>query len=119
MSGPGTDIRRVDCYALSRAVDAPVVTAFGTYHDRPVVLVRIEDRDGAFGRGEVWRNFPNFGAEHRARLLETLVAPRTVNRSFESPESAFVALTAESRVQTLRSDEPGAVAQCMAGIDIA
>ena len=119
MSGPGTDIRRVDCYALSRAVDAPVVTAFGTYHDRPVVLLRVEDRDGAFGRAEVRRNFPNLGAEHRARLLETLVAHRTVDRSFESPESAFAALAAESRVRTLRSGEPGAVAQCVAGIDIA
>ena len=88
------DIRRVECYVFRAPVDVPVVAAFGTFHDRPVVLVRLEDRDGAFGWGEVWCNFPNSGAEHRARWLETLLAPRIIDRSFGSPEDAFDALTA-------------------------
>ena len=113
------DIRRVDCYVFRAPIDVPVVAAFGAFRDRSVVLVRVEDRDGAFGWGEVWCNFPNFGAEHRVRWLETLLAPRIIDRSFESPESAFVALTAESHVWALQSGEPGAVAQCVAGIDIA
>ena len=113
------DVRRVDCYVFRAPIDTPVVAAFGVSRNRPVVLVRVEDRDGAFGWGEVWCNFPNFGAEHRARWLETFLAPRIIDRSFESPESAFAALTAESHVWALQSGEPGAVAQCVAGIDIA
>ena len=115
----GMDIRRVDCYAFRAPVDVPVVSAFGTFRDRPVVLVRVEDREGAFGWGEVWCNFPYFGAEHRVRWLETLLAPRLIGRSFADPEGAFAALTAESHVWAIQSGEPGAVAQCVAGIDIA
>ena len=113
------NIRRVECYVFRAPVDVPVVAAFGTFHDRPVVLVRLEDRDGAFGWGEVWCNFPNSGAEHRARWLETLLAPRIINRSFGSPEDAFDALTAETHVWTLQSGEPGTISQCLGGLDIA
>ena len=42
--------------------------AFGTFRDRPVVLVRIVDTDGVEGWGEAWCNWPAVGAEHRARL---------------------------------------------------
>ena len=51
----------------------------------PAVLVRVEDGEGAFGWGEAWCNFPACGAEHRARLVETVLAPLVVGRAFASP----------------------------------
>ena len=100
-------------------IDTPVVTSFGVMRERPMLLVRIEDADGAVGWGEIWCNFPAVGAEHRARLVETLFAPLLENQIFDSPVEAFERLTAKTAVLALQSGEPGPLAQAIAGIDIA
>ena len=100
-------------------VRVPVRTSFGVMHDRPAVLVRVEDDEGAHGWGEAWCNFPSCGAEHRARLIETLLAPLVVGRSFASPRAAFDELSARTAVLAIQSGEPGPIAQAIAGIDTA
>ena len=47
-------------------------SAMGDIRDRPGLFVRAEDTEGVVGWGEVWCNFPACGAEHRARLVETM-----------------------------------------------
>ncbi|WP_240633226.1 mandelate racemase/muconate lactonizing enzyme family protein [Achromobacter xylosoxidans] len=88
-------------------------------HDRPALLVRVEDADGAVGWGEVWCNFPGCGAEHRARLLETVVAPLVVGQSYASAQAAFAHMSARTAVLAIQSGEPGPIAQVIAGIDLA
>src|SRR5688572_7977219 len=88
-------------------------------HERPAVLVRVEDADGAHGWGEAWCNFPSCGAEHRARLIETVLAPLLLERAFASAEAAFDELTRKTAVLALQSGEPGPMAQAIAGVDIA
>ena len=44
-------------------IDEPVQTSFGVMHDRPAVVVRLEDSEGLTAWGEVWCNFPSVGAE--------------------------------------------------------
>ena len=100
-------------------VRVPVRTSFGVMHDRPAVLVRIEDDEGACGWGEAWCNFPACGAEHRANLIETLLAPLVVGRSFVSPCAAFADLSTRTAVLAIQSGEPGPIAQAIAGVDIA
>jgi D-galactarolactone cycloisomerase len=100
-------------------IERPVVTSFGTMHERPMVLVRVEDDEGAVGWGEVWCNFPGCGAEHRARLVETVLAPLLRGRTIDEPPSVFEALTRATRILALQSGEPGPIAQAIAGIDIA
>jgi len=119
--GPGTPlaIARIETFVFRYPLASPVVTSFGIMRDRPAVLVRVEDRDGAFGWGEVWCNFPSCGAEHRARLVESEIAPRLLAQSFDGPAAASRALEAELRVLTLQTGEWGSFAQCLAGIDIA
>ena len=112
-------IARVEVHVLRWPVAVPVRTSFGVMHDRPAVLVRIEDADGAFGWGESWCNFPSCGAEHRARLIETVLAPLVVGRAFESPEAAFLELSRKTAVLAIQSGEPGPMAQAIAGVDIA
>ena len=68
-------LARVEAHVLRWPVKVPVRTSFGTMHDRPAVLVRVEDAEGAHGWGEAWCNFPSCGAEHRARLIESVLAP--------------------------------------------
>src|SRR5580765_525099 len=116
---PPPPIARVTAHVLRWPVKVPVRTSFGVMHDRPAVLVRVEDAEGAHGWGEAWCNFPSCGAEHRARLIETLLAPLVVGRSFRSPRAACDELSARTAVLAIQSGEPGPIAQAIAGVDIA
>lgn len=111
-------IARVEAFAHRVPIATPIKVAFGTFRDRPVVLVRVTDTDGAEGWGEIWSNWPAVGAEHRARLATDL-GERLVGRSFAEPGEAFHALTAELQVLVLQTGEVGPIAQVVAGIDIA
>jgi D-galactarolactone cycloisomerase len=115
---PAPRVADLRAYVLRAPVAVPVQTSFGTMTDRPMLLVRIEDSEGAVGWGEVWCNFPACGAEHRARLLATVFRALLQGQAAE-PATAFDALTARTRILALQSGEPGPFAQCIAGIDIA
>jgi L-alanine-DL-glutamate epimerase-like enolase superfamily enzyme len=67
----------------------------------------------------VWCNFPTVGAEHRARLIESVLAPLVQGVSFSSPNEAFRRLSEQTAVLALQSGEPGPLAQSIAGVDIA
>ena len=116
---PPPAIARVVAHVLRWPVKVPVRTSFGVMHDRPAVLVRVEDGEGAFGWGEAWCNFPACGAEHRARLVETLVAPLVVGKSFASPRDFCRDASAKTAVLAIQSGEPGPIAQAIAAVDIA
>jgi len=100
-------------------IDTPVVTSFGVMRDRPMVLVRAQDDAGNVGWGEVWCNFPSVGAEHRARLLTGVLAPRVEGRAWQGPAEVFADLTQGTSVLALQSGEPGPFAHTIAGIDLA
>lgn len=116
---PQPAIARIEAHVLRWPVRVPVRTSFGVMHDRPAVLVRIEDAEGAFGWGEAWCNFPSCGAEHRAHLIESVLAPLVVGRAFASPQASFAELTAKTAVLAIQAGEPGPIAQAIAGVDIA
>ena len=112
-------IAAIEAFCYRAPVKVPIRVAFGTFRDRPSVVVRVVDTDGAEGWGEAWCNFPTVGAEHRARLVAEVVGPRLLGRSFSGPEDAFRALTHELEVLVLQTAEVGPIAQAIAGIDIA
>jgi D-galactarolactone cycloisomerase len=112
-------IARVQTYVLRWPVRHPVRTSFGTMFDRPAVLVRVEDEEGAAGWGEAWCNFPSCGAEHRARLIETVLAPLVLGQAFAEPAAAFDLLSSRTAVLALQSGEPGPLAQAVAAVDTA
>jgi D-galactarolactone cycloisomerase len=112
-------LAKVEALVLRAPVDTPVQTSFGTMYDRPAVLVRIEDRDGMVGWGEIWCNFPSVGAEHRARVLESCVAPILLEQDWDHPTQAFDLLSRRLHVLGIQSGEPGTMAQAIAGADIA
>jgi L-alanine-DL-glutamate epimerase-like enolase superfamily enzyme len=109
-------VARVEGFAL-RAPCEPVRTSFGTMLERPALLVRIEDADGAQGWGEVWCNFPACGVLHRAALLRTVVGPALVGAPTADPARTAGALAARFEVLALQSGEPGPFAQVLAGVD--
>ncbi|MFC1534951.1 mandelate racemase/muconate lactonizing enzyme family protein [Thermodesulfobacteriota bacterium] len=110
-------IRRLETFVFRAPIDIPVKTSFGVMNDRPAVLIRIEDKDGAFGWGEVWCNFPGCGAEHRARLAETVLAPYVLET--QVIRSAYDDLTEMTYTLALQTGEFGPLAQIIAGLDIA
>ena len=109
----------IEAHAYRAPVEAPVTTSFGVMRDRPAVLVRAVDRDGAEGWGEVWCNFPSVGAEHRARLVADVVAPLLLDRSFAGPEDAFATASSALEVLAIQTGEFGPIAQAVAGVDLA
>ena len=100
-------------------VETPVQTSFGVMHDRPMVLVEARGADGVTGWGEVWCNFPAVGAEHRARLVESVFAPMLEGEEVGEPARVFERLEQRTAVLAIQAGEPGPIAQCIAGIDIA
>ena len=112
-------ISRIEAFVYRAPIETPVQTSFGIMRDRPAVFVRVTDADGTAGWGEIWCNFPTVGAEHRARLVNAVFAPLLQGQTFESPENVFRALTVRTAVLAIQAAEPGPIAQCIAGIDIA
>ncbi|GJG97858.1 mandelate racemase/muconate lactonizing enzyme family protein [Cupriavidus pauculus] len=94
-------------------------TSFGIMHDRPAVLLRLRDKDGAEGWGEVWCNFPTVGAEHRARLALAYGRPVIMGQTWNHPRQAWEAMLDRFAVLMLQTGEPGPLHQIAAGIDMA
>jgi D-galactarolactone cycloisomerase len=112
-------ITAVDTFVFRAPADPPVRTSFGIMHNRPALLVRLTDADGVQGWGEVWCNFPSVGAEHRARLIGSVLAQAVCAQTWASPQACFEALSRHVRVLAIQSGEPGPLAQVVAGVDIA
>lgn len=112
-------ISKAESFVFRAPIDIPVKTSFGTMYDRPSVLVRLEDQEGNYGWGETWCNFPNCGAEHRARLIIEVLIPLLVEQSSILPVETFSFLTRKSHILKIQCGEPGPIAQAIAGIDIA
>jgi D-galactarolactone cycloisomerase len=112
-------IRSVKAFCYRYPLSTPVVTSFGRMLDRPAVFVRVEDEDGNIGWGELWANFPSTGAEHRARLVNEVLAPVICGYTASQPRDVFEKLTEATSVLALQSGEFGPFAQTIAGIDLA
>ncbi len=119
MTPPNFNLRSVQAFCYRYKLSTPVITSFGRMMDRPAVFVRVQDEDGYVGWGEVWCNFPATGAEHRARLVNEVLAPALVGAAVNEPPELFDRLTNGTSVLALQSGEPGPFAQAIAGIDLA
>ena len=111
-------IAAIEAFAFRVPVKIPIKVAFGTFRDRPCVLVRVTDKDGTQGWGEVWANWPAVGAEHRARMAVD-IGERLIGQRFDDPADLYRKLNASLEVLVLQTLEVGPIAQVVAGIDIA
>jgi L-alanine-DL-glutamate epimerase-like enolase superfamily enzyme len=115
----GLTLAKAEVLVFRVPIQHPVTTSFGTMHSRPALVVRLEDKDGGVGWGEIWCNFPAVGAEHRARLFQSVVAPLLLERAWVSPDSMFATLSRRLHVLALQTGEEGPIAQSLAGADVA
>ncbi|HET6605284.1 MAG TPA: mandelate racemase/muconate lactonizing enzyme family protein [Rhodopila sp.] len=112
-------LARIETFLFRAEVNEPVKTSFGSIPRRSALLLRVEDKDGAHGWGEVWCNFPPYSADNKARLMETIVAPAALGKDFHDPADAWQTLTARTRRWAIQSGEHGPIAACVAGLDLA
>jgi len=87
--------------------------------NRPAVIVEAVEQDGTVGHGEIWSNFPQCGAEHRARLASSACVPLILGQAWTSPADAFDHLTKRLHNLAIQAGEPGPISQAIAGIDTA
>lgn len=112
-------LARIETFLYRAEVKEPVKMAFGSIPRRSGLLLRVEDTDGAHGWGEVWCNFPPYGADNKQRLLETVIAPLALAGSYADPPDAWQSLTARTVRWVNQVGEPGPFAACIAGLDLA
>jgi L-alanine-DL-glutamate epimerase-like enolase superfamily enzyme len=112
-------IARVETYLYRAAISEPIKTSFGSIPRRSALLLRVEDADGAHGWGEVWCNFPPHSADNKQRLMETVIGPAAMRGSFTDPADAWHRLVAATSRWSIQSGEPGPIAACLAGLDLA
>lgn len=112
-------IKKAEASVYRIPIEEPVQTSFGVMHDRPAVVVKLEDGDGIIAWGEIWCNFPSVGAEHRARLFNSTVAPILIEQEWKSPQACFDTLSSRLHILGIQCGEPGSIAQVIAGADIA
>lgn len=111
-------LARLEIFHFRHALAEPVPTVMGPLRHRPAILLRIEDRDGAFGWGEIWCNFPPDGDLHRARLAENVLAGALDGLS-DDADQPFLTMRRRLHRLAIQAGEPGPVAQVAAGADIA
>lgn len=110
-------IRKAECWVLRVPIAQPVRTSFGTMTSRPALFLRLAAADGAWGWGEVFCNFPQVGAEHRARLVESVFAPLLEGGPSDDPPRTREALEARVRRLAIQCGEPGPFAQVLGAVD--
>ena len=112
-------IARIETFVFRAPIGEPVVTSFGSLPERVSVVVRVEDEDGAHGWGEVWCNFPSYGAEHRGLVLHRTLAPMALGRAVDDPAALWRELAMRTHVLALQSGDAGAFSAALAGLDAA
>ena len=109
-------IESVERFVLRAPITVPLANAFGAMTNRPALFVRIADSDGAWGWGEAFCNFPQVGAEHRARLIDSIFAP-LLRGAATDPDRTRAMLEARTRAMAIQCGEPGPFAQIIGAVD--
>jgi len=112
-----TRIEKVECWVFRAPIAEPVANAFGAMTNRPAVFLRVTADDGAQGWGEVFSNFPQVGAEHRARLVASIFAPLLRGMPADAAEPVRTLLTERTRRMAIQCGEPGPFAQIAGAVD--
>src|SRR5450759_1291848 len=110
-------ISKLECWVFRAPIEVPVATAFGTMTNRPALFLRVSASDGAWGWGEVFCNFPQVGAEHRARLIDSMFAPLLQGSPSNDPPRLRERLEEQTRRMAIQCGEPGPFAQIISAVD--
>lgn len=112
-------LARIETYPLGARVAQGPLSSLAAMPVRRGCLIRVEDKDGAFGWGEIWCNFPPHGAESRAHLVADVIAPELLGKVFGHWSRVRPDLESRLARMMIHTGEAGAFAHCLAGVDMA
>jgi D-galactarolactone cycloisomerase len=112
-------LARIETYALGARVAQGPLSSLAAMPIRRGCLIRVKDKDDAFGWGEIWCNFPPHGAESRAHLVSDVIAPELIGKVFRHWSRVRPELESRLARMMIHTGEAGAFAHCLAGIDMA
>lgn len=110
-------ITHLEAHLFRAPIATPVANAFGAMTNRPALFLRMAASDGAYGWGEVFCNFPQVGAEHRKRLVESIFRPLCIGRPAADPDTLRAELVQRTRAMAIQCGEPGPFAQIAGAVD--
>lgn len=119
ITAPAITIDRIEAFALAVRPSVGPVSSLGNMPVRNAVLVAITSRDGITGWGEVWCNFPPRGNLTRLNLLEDVIAPLILGKTYASYEMCRADLDLRSARMAIHTGEFGPFQHCLAGVDTA
>lgn len=93
--------------------------ALGQMPARPALLVKVVDKEGCFGWGEIWANFPPRANIHKAHLVEDVILPRLKGFSFTEPQECDEFLRDKLATYFLHVGQKQVFEHILAGLDIA
>jgi L-alanine-DL-glutamate epimerase-like enolase superfamily enzyme len=117
MSDQGITVAKLTVRLFRADVAHAMITSFGVLHDRPSLIIEIEDGDGGRGWGEAWCNFPAYAAERRGIFVRDVVAPMLVGERIEEPAQAARLIDREFGIQAIQAGEQGLLASAIAAVD--
>jgi len=112
-------ISDVTLYALNASGGVSPNMALGQMPVRPALLIKLVDKDGCFGWGEIWSNFPPRANLHKAHLMEDVVNKHLMDVSFAAPFELIDTLRKRLSVYFLHIGQREVFEHILAGIDTA
>ena len=109
----------VALYCLNAKGGVSPNMALGQMPVRPALLLKIMDKDGCFGWGEIWSNFPPRANLHKAHLMEDVVNKHLIGSQFTAPQGLTDRLRASLSVYFLHIGQSEVFEHILAGIDTA
>jgi D-galactarolactone cycloisomerase len=112
-------LAKIEVFVLQDDAPPAVRSSFGVNPQRASLLVRVSNRSGQHGWGEIWSGYPAFGARHRALLLEKIVAPFVLGRDVSDVPALMDAVEKHLLPFVRLAGEPGSASHVLAGLDCA
>lgn len=106
-------------YPLNAAGGVSPNMVLGQMASRPALLLKLVDKDGCFGWGEIWSNFPPRANLHKAHLMEDVVNKHLIGAQFAAPIELISKLRQSLSVYFLHIGQREVFEHILAGIDTA
>ena len=109
----------VRLYPLNATGGVSPNMALGQMPVRPALLIQLIDKDGCFGWGEIWSNFPPRANVHKAHLMEDVVNKHLIGAKFTAPSELIDQLRKSLSVYFLHIGQREVFEHILAGVDTA
>ena len=114
-------IVNLETIRLTVPLDEPIVTSFGRMDSRSSLVIRVSTDAGLVGLGESWANFPPWGAEEKALIINKGIKPLLIDKN-PLAVSALWELMQHTLMVPCGGKQlgaPGPIHQAISGVDIA